>query len=83
MPIIRNPRLKAVVTIHDLGAEFLEQYHKFPSKIYLNWSTNFSVRFANHLIAVSDATKRDIEGGLGLSQREVTDRGCKREIRFG
>ena len=53
IPVLRRPSLNTVVTVHDLGAEFLEAYHKFPQKIYLNWSTEYIAKFATHLIAVS------------------------------
>lgn len=72
MPIIRRPGLKTVVTIHDLGAEFLPQYHKFPQKLYLNRTTEFVAKYATHLIAVSEATKKDLIKKLGVSPERVT-----------
>lgn len=60
LPIIRRPGLKTVVTIHDLGAEYLAQYHQFPQKYYLNWSTVYAVRNATRIIAVSQSTKKDL-----------------------
>lgn len=60
LPIIRRPNLKTVVTIHDLGAEYLPQYHQFPQKYYLNWSTIYAVKNATRIIAVSQNTKKDL-----------------------
>ena len=41
LPILRRPGLKTIVTIHDLGAEFLPEHHQFPKKLYLNKSTPY------------------------------------------
>lgn len=72
MPVVHRPGLKTVVTIHDLGAEFLKQYHQFPQKLYLNKSTEFVAKFATHLIAVSEATKKDLISKLGVSPERIT-----------
>jgi len=71
IPMLRWPNLKTVVTIHDLGAEYLPQYHKFPSKIYLNWSTECAVHFATKIIAVSKSTKEDLVRRLGADERKI------------
>lgn len=60
LPVIRRPNLKTVVTIHDLGVEYLPQYHQFPQKYYLNWSTAYAVKNATGIIAVSESTKQDL-----------------------
>lgn len=60
LPILRRPNLKTVVTIHDLGAEFLPGAHTIPDKLYLTWSTKYALRNATAIIAVSEATKKDL-----------------------
>ncbi|MBI2036716.1 glycosyltransferase family 4 protein [Candidatus Microgenomates bacterium] len=60
LPVIRRPNLKTVVTIHDLGAEYLPQYHQFPQKYYLNWATIYAVKNAARIIAVSQNTSKDL-----------------------
>lgn len=60
LPVIRRPSLKSVVTIHDLGFEYLPEYYRFPQKLYLDKATKFAARYATHLIAVSRATKKDL-----------------------
>ena len=60
LPVLRRPKIKTVVTIHDLGAEYLPGYHQFPQKHYLTKSTEYAVSHATHLIAVSEATKKDL-----------------------
>ncbi|MDP3724568.1 MAG: glycosyltransferase family 1 protein [bacterium] len=59
LPILRRPGVKTVVTIHDLGAEWLPEYHQFPQKKYLTWSTEYALAHADAVIAVSEATKKD------------------------
>lgn len=72
MPVLHTPKLKSVVTIHDLGAEYLPQYHQFPQKLYLNRSTEYAVKHASHLIAVSEATKRDLQKRLQADPAKIT-----------
>ncbi|MEX0621389.1 MAG: glycosyltransferase family 1 protein [Candidatus Woykebacteria bacterium] len=72
IPVIRRPGLKTVATIHDLGAEFLADYHKYPQKIYLNWSTKYVASAANHLIAVSKFTKKDLTTTLKVPSSRVS-----------
>jgi len=72
IPVIRRPGLKTIVTIHDLGSEFLAEYHKFPQKLYLNWSTEFVAKNATHLIAVSESTKKDLSRSLKVPGKRVS-----------
>ena len=72
IPVIRRPILKTVVTIHDLGAEFLAEYHQWPQKIYLNWSTEFAAKTATHLIAVSNFTKKDLIRALKVPASRIS-----------
>lgn len=72
LPIIHRPGLKTVVTIHDLGSEFLAEYHKFPQKLYLNWSTRYAVAFATQIIAVSKSTKKDLTERLRAKTEKVS-----------
>jgi len=72
MPIIRRPNLKTVVTIHDLGAEYLPEYHQFPQKYYLNWSTVYVAKHASKIIAVSESTKRDLLAKLGCDEEKIS-----------
>jgi len=72
IPVIRRPLLKTVVTVHDLGAEFLAEYHQFPQKIYLNWSTKYAAASATHLIAVSEFTKKDLIRTLKVRSKQIS-----------
>lgn len=72
MPIIHQPKLKTVVTIHDLGYEYLPQYHQFPHKLYLNRTTEFAAKHATQLIAVSEFTKQDLIKKLNVPAERIT-----------
>jgi glycosyltransferase involved in cell wall biosynthesis len=72
MPIIHRPSLRCVVTIHDLGYEYLPQYHQFPHKLYLNRTTEFAARHATRLIAVSHFTKHDLVQKLGTQSERIS-----------
>ncbi len=54
-----HPR-RTVVTIHDLGYLAYPQAHTRLSRLYLHISTWFSARSARRVIAISEATKRDL-----------------------
>jgi glycosyltransferase involved in cell wall biosynthesis len=71
LPVLHRPSLRSVVTIHDLGAEYLPQFHTFPGKLYLNRSTEYAARFASMLIAVSEFTKRDLTNRLGVPSSKI------------
>ncbi len=72
IPVIRWPKLKTIVTIHDLGAEFLAEHHQFPHKIYLNWSTEYVAKYATHIIAVSESTKKDLIKQFKVSPKRIS-----------
>ena len=61
LPIgIRRTGIKSVVTIHDLiFLRHPEFYNWIDTKIYA-WKFRQTIREANHIIAVSECTKRDI-----------------------
>lgn len=72
MPIVHKSSLKTVVTIHDLGYEYLPQYHQFPHKLYLNRTTEYAARHATQLIAVSEFTKKDLINKLGVPAERIS-----------
>jgi glycosyltransferase involved in cell wall biosynthesis len=49
-----------VVTIHDLGYRYEPQAHPWQSRLYLEWSTRWSVRRATRVIAISRTTRDDL-----------------------
>ena len=58
LPLI-HPR-RSLVTVHDLGYLHYPQAHTRWARWYLQWSTAPNARAAAHLIADSDATRRDL-----------------------
>lgn len=60
MPLIRKPGLKTIMTVHDLGAEYLPSMHQLKQRLYLSFITNFQLRTATKIIAVSKSTKNDL-----------------------
>jgi glycosyltransferase involved in cell wall biosynthesis len=72
LPIFRPRKIKTVVTIHDLGYEYLPQYHKFPHKLWLNKSTVYAVKSASHIISVSEATRDDLISKLKASHKKIS-----------
>jgi glycosyltransferase involved in cell wall biosynthesis len=58
LPLV-HPR-RSIVTVHDLGYLFFPDTHPPRQRWYLNQSTRWQARSAAHLIADSQATKRDL-----------------------
>lgn len=50
----------SIVTIHDLAWKFYPRTFTFFNRVFLEWSTRFAVKFAGKIIAVSEATKKDL-----------------------
>ena len=57
-PICRT--MASVVTIHDLGYLRFPESHTRAQRMYLRLSTAWSARVATRVIAISEATKRDL-----------------------
>jgi len=62
---------KYVVTIHDLGVEYLANYHKFPQRYYLDSASKYAARHADAIIAPSAATKADLVQRYGVCGKKV------------
>lgn len=71
LPILRNPKIKTVVTIHDLGVEYLPGYHQFPQRYYLDLASGYAARAADAIIAVSAATRRDLINRYKVAAEKV------------
>jgi len=63
---------KVVVTVHDLIAIFFGEEIPFFSRQYFSRWMPFSYRFADHIIAISENTKRDIIKILGFPEEKIT-----------
>lgn len=71
-PLITKPGLKTLITVHDLGAEYLPQTHQLKQRLYLNLMTHYQLKKATHLIAVSESTKLDLTRKIGIKPSKVS-----------
>lgn len=72
LPIIHRPGLKTVVTVHDLGSEYLPQTHQFKQRLYLGFMQKFQLKSVTQIIAVSDATKKDLVSKIGIRPDKIS-----------
>jgi glycosyltransferase involved in cell wall biosynthesis len=70
VPIV-HPR-RTVVTVHDLGYIHYPDAHTQRSRLYLDISTRWSARAARRVIAISEATKRDLVKHYGVPERKIS-----------
>lgn len=70
-PLIHKKGLKTVVTVHDLGSEYLPKMHQLKQRLYLKWITNFQLKTATKLIAVSKATREDLIKRVGVEPEKI------------
>lgn len=70
LPIV--PPKRSVVTIHDLGYEYFPDSHTRQQRLYLRWSTRWSARQATQIIAISEATKRDLIKFTGINSDKIS-----------
>ena len=82
LPIIRRPGLKTVVTVHDLGSQYLPQMHQLKQRAYLGLMQKFQLKTASRIIAVSNATKQDLIEKISIKKEkvEVVYEGYNKEI---
>jgi glycosyltransferase involved in cell wall biosynthesis len=60
MPFVRRGGLRTVITIHDLAFKYFPKYFEQKDLIKLNLFSDYAIKNANKIIAVSESTKRDI-----------------------
>lgn len=60
-----------VLTVHDLIFKLFPTYHKKLNYYYLNWAMPLFCRRATALIAISQATKRDVVHHYGVSPAKI------------
>lgn len=61
-----------VLTVHDLIFRQLPEHHKPLNRWYLNWTMPLYCRRADHIIAVSEATRQDLIAAYGLLPETIT-----------
>lgn len=70
-PLISKPNLKTVVTVHDLGSEYLPSMHQLKQRLYLSFMQKYQLKTATKIIAVSKATKTDLVNRIGINPSKV------------
>lgn len=71
LPVLRNPQIKTVVTIHGLEYQWLPEYKNLLQRWYLPLSTMYAARSADKLIAVSKFTAKQLEKELHTSSKKI------------
>lgn len=72
LPILARPGLAKVVTIHGIEYEWLPAYENWLQRWYLPLSTQYAVRSAQKIIAVSDFTKQQLIKRLGAEANKIS-----------
>ncbi len=60
IPLFRNKKMRTVVTIHDLAFKYFPDHFRKYDLIKLNLLVGWAVRRSDGIIAISQATKKDI-----------------------
>lgn len=71
IPLVYKPGLKTVVTVHDLGSEYLPSMHQIKQRLYLGFMQKYQLESATKLIAVSKATKEDLIKRIGIEPKKI------------
>jgi glycosyltransferase involved in cell wall biosynthesis len=71
LPLIRKPGLKTVITVHDLGSEYLPGLHQLKQVLYLKLMTHYQIKTATKVISVSEATKEDLINRIGIKAGKI------------
>jgi glycosyltransferase involved in cell wall biosynthesis len=61
-----------ILTVHDLIFLRLPEHHKRLNRWYLRWTMPLFCRRADHIIAVSEATRQDILRAYGVPKEKIT-----------
>ncbi len=70
LPPVRPKR--TLVTIHDLGYRYFPEAHPRRQRLYLEWSTRWNARVADHILADSCATRDALVQEYGIAASKIT-----------
>ncbi|MGC9356688.1 MAG: glycosyltransferase family 4 protein [Anaerolineae bacterium] len=70
LPPVR-PR-RTLVTVHDLGYRFFPEAHPRQQRLYLDLSTRWNARVADHVLADSRATRDALVAEYGVPEARIT-----------
>lgn len=71
LPVLRNPKVKTIVTIHGLEYKWLPEYKNLLQRWYLPLSTFYAAANATKLIAVSDFTRSQLIKELHTDKKKI------------
>jgi glycosyltransferase involved in cell wall biosynthesis len=71
LPVLRNPHIKTVVTIHGLEYQWLPEYKNLLQRWYLPLSTFYAAKSASKLIAVSKFTENQLVKELHTDKKKI------------
>ena len=72
LPLVRKGGLKTVITVHDLGSEYLPSMHQLKQRLYLSYIQKYQLKTATKIIAVSKATKEDLVKKVGIKAEKIS-----------
>jgi glycosyltransferase involved in cell wall biosynthesis len=70
--VVLRRRMRTVVTIHDMGYMRFPESHTPAQRRYLRLSTNWGVRHASRLIAISNTTREDLVRYAGAPPEKIS-----------
>lgn len=70
--IHRAAGVKSVVTVHDLIFRRLPRCYPLIDRLIYDWKCRYACRHADHIIAVSQCTKRDIVECYGVPEEKIS-----------
>ncbi len=71
LPIIKNTRLKSVVTIHDLLYRFFYDDFSFIDRNIYHFKTKQAIKNADVIIAISESTKKSIMESFPVDENKI------------
>ncbi|MCB0549313.1 MAG: glycosyltransferase family 4 protein [Phaeodactylibacter sp.] len=65
-------KIRSIVTIHDLVFERFPEHYPFIDRKIYSLKFRYACRHADHIVAISESTKRDIIELYGISPEKIT-----------
>ncbi len=72
LPVLRRSGIRTVVTVHGIEYEWLPAYENLLQRWYLPLSTQYVVKSAQKIIAVSEFTKKQLVKRLGAEEKKIS-----------
>ncbi len=63
---------KKIITVHDLAIKYYPKGISLPSRTFFSYWMPFTYKFADHIITISNYTKKDIIKFLGIPKNKIT-----------